>query len=60
MKKVRMLLVVASLASASIVVSATPASAKCVGDPVNPCVIVCSVGQSNKYTEKFFEFCNVI
>jgi hypothetical protein len=39
--------------------SAGPASAKCVGDPVNPCVLICEVGLSNKYTEDLFSFCYV-
>jgi hypothetical protein len=58
-RKVRVFLAAVSFASAFIVVGAGPASAKCVGDPVNPCVVICQVGQSNKYTEDLFSFCNV-
>ena len=59
MKKLRLFLVAASLASVFVVGGAAPASAKCVGEPVNPCVIVCEVGTGNKYTERFFQFCYV-
>ena len=59
MKKLRVFLAAASLAAGIVVVGAAPASAKCVGEPVNPCVIICEAGTSNKYTEDFFEFCKV-
>lgn len=60
MKKLRVLLASVAMASAFVVTQAPPASAKCVGEPVNPCVLICSVGQSNKYTEPLFRFCHVI
>ncbi|MDQ3957233.1 MAG: hypothetical protein M3273_02805 [Actinomycetota bacterium] len=59
MKKLRVFLATAALASAFIVVGAGPAQASCVGEPVNPCVLVCKVGLSNKYTEPLFRFCYV-
>jgi hypothetical protein len=59
MKKVRVFLAAASLASALIVAVPGPASAKCVGEPVNPCVIICEIGTGNKYTEGLFRFCHV-
>lgn len=60
MKKLRLFLATAALVSAFVVVGAGPASAKCVGEPVNPCVLVCQIGMGNKYTEHLFEFCTVI
>lgn len=60
MKKLRLLLAAATMASAFVVVGAAPAHAKCVGEPVNPCVIVCGIGNSNKYTEPFFGWCEVV
>ena len=60
MRKLRVFLAAASVAAAFTVLSPAPASAKCVGEPVNPCVIICAVGQSNKYTEPLFRFCHVI
>lgn len=59
MKRLSVFLAAVSVASAFTVVSAAPASAKCVGEPVNPCVLICEVGQSNKYTEGAFRFCHV-
>ena len=62
MKKVRLLIAGAVLASSFIFVGASPASARCWSDPalpVNPCVVICSVGQGNKYTEDLFRFCEV-
>lgn len=59
MKKLRVFVATAALASAFIVTGAPPASAKCVGDPVNPCVLICEVGNSNKYTQDLFAFCKV-
>ena len=59
MKKLRLFFATALLASAFVATSAAPASAKCVGEP-NVCVLVCQVGQSNKYTAGLFEFCHVI
>ncbi|HYI46687.1 MAG TPA: hypothetical protein VE174_14610 [Actinomycetota bacterium] len=58
MKKVRIFLV-AALASSFMFVGAAPASANCQGDPVNACVVICEVGNSNKYTAPLFEFCKV-
>ena len=59
MKKLRLFLATSVLASAFIVGSAAPASAKCVGEPVNPCVLICEIGLGNKYTEDLFSFCYV-
>jgi hypothetical protein len=59
MKKLRVFLAAATLASAFIVVGAGPASARCVGEPVNACVLICEVGNSNKYTADLFSFCEV-
>lgn len=62
MRKVRLLIVGAVLASSFLFVGASPASANCWSDPslpVDPCVVVCSVGQSNKYTADLFRFCDV-
>jgi hypothetical protein len=59
MRKLRLFLAASVLASVFVVGSAGPASAKCVGDPVNPCVLICEVGLSNKYTEDLFSFCYV-
>ena len=58
MKKLRVVLAATALAASMIVVGAPPASARCTGDP-NVCVLVCSVGTGNKYTEPFFRFCYV-
>jgi hypothetical protein len=58
MKKIRMLVAATLLAGGLIVVGAPPASANCEGDP-NVCVLICSVGQSNKYTKDLFSFCYV-
>ncbi len=60
MKRLRMFVAAASLASAFVVVSAPPASASCIGDPVNPCAIACSVGYGNKYTRPFFHWCTIV
>ncbi|HJR44458.1 MAG TPA: hypothetical protein VJ927_02535 [Actinomycetota bacterium] len=60
MKKLRVFLATATLASAFVVVSATPASASCYGEPVDACAVVCYVGYNNKYTHDFFKFCEVI
>ena len=59
MKKLRLFVATALLASAFVVGSASPATAKCVGDPVNPCVLICEVGNGNKYTAELFGFCEV-
>ncbi|MGH2754654.1 MAG: hypothetical protein ACRDLB_09480 [Actinomycetota bacterium] len=58
MRRLRVLLAAAVMASAFIVVGAAPASANCEGEP-NACVLICEVGQSNKYTEGLFRFCHV-
>jgi hypothetical protein len=60
MKKLRLFLAASALATSMVVVGAGPASANCVGEPVNPCVIVCEVGTSNKYTEDLFAFCAIV
>jgi hypothetical protein len=60
MKKLRLFLATAALASAFVVVGAPPASADCVSPgPVNPCAVVCQVGLGNKYTAPYFRFCYV-
>ena len=58
MRKLRLFLVTALMASTFVVASAAPASANCEGDP-NVCVLVCEIGTSNKYTEELFTFCYV-
>lgn len=58
MKKIRLFLV-ATMSAGLILVGAPPAGASCAGEPVDPCVVVCSVGQGNKYTRDLFAFCNV-
>ena len=60
MKKLRVLLAGAIMASAFVVTSASPAHANCVGEPINPCVLLCSVGLSNKYTAPAFRWCYVV
>ena len=60
MKKLRVFLSAATIASAFTVLSPSPAHAKCVGEPVNPCVLLCSIGLSNKYTEPAFRWCYVV
>ncbi len=60
MRKLRVFIVAAAIAVGSIVVGAAPASAKCVGEPVNPCVVLCQIGLSNKYTEPLFRWCYVV
>lgn len=59
MKKLRVLLAAAIMSSAFVVTSATPAHAKCYGEPVNPCVVLCSIGLGNKYTAAAFQWCYV-
>jgi hypothetical protein len=59
MRKLRMFLVAAVAASAFVVVGGGPASASCVGDPVDACALVCQVGLGNKYTKDLFSFCYV-
>ena len=59
MRKLRVLLAATTLASAFVIVGAGPASANCVGEPVNPCVLVCEVGLGNKYTKDLFSFCYI-
>ena len=60
MKKLRVFLATAALASSIVVVGAGPAHAKCVGEPINPCVLVCSIGLSNKYTAGAFQWCYIV
>lgn len=59
MKKVRVLLAGAIMASAFVVTSASPAHASCYGEPVDPCVVLCSIGLGNKYTKPAFAWCYV-
>ena len=59
MRKLRLLLAAAIMSSAFVVVSAGPASASCIGEPVNPCAVVCQIGLSNKYTAPAFRWCYV-
>lgn len=60
LKKLRLFLATSAVASAFVVGGAAPAQAKCVGDPVNPCVLLCSVGYNNKYTHPLFKWCEVV
>lgn len=59
MKKLRVLLAGAIMASAFVVASATPASASCYGEPVNACRVVCAIGLGNKYTAAAFQWCYI-
>lgn len=59
MRKLRALLAAATMASAFMIVSAPPAHATCVGEPVNPCAVACSIGLGNKYTAPAFQWCYV-
>ena len=58
-KRLRLFLAASVLASVFVVGSATPASANCVGELVNPCVLICEVGLGNKYTKDLFSFCYI-
>ena len=61
MKKLRVFLAGAAAASALVIASPAPASASsCSDEPVNACVIVCSIGLSNKYTAPAFRWCYVV
>lgn len=59
MKRLKVVLATALLASSFSVLSAPPASASCAGDPVDACAVVCQVGLSNKYTKDLFSFCYI-
>lgn len=59
MKKLRVLLAGAVMASAFVVGTASPASASCYGEPVNACQVVCSIGLGNKYTAPAFQWCYI-
>ena len=59
MKKLRVLLAAATMASAFVVAGATPAHASCYGEPVDPCVVLCQIGLGNKYTAAAFQWCYV-
>lgn len=59
MKKLRVFLATAAVASAFVVTSAGPAHASCYGEPVNACQVVCAIGLGNKYTEPAFRWCYV-
>jgi hypothetical protein len=59
MKKLHVVAASAVMASAFVVVGAAPARASCIGEPVNPCAVVCQVGTSNKYTAPLFRICTV-
>ncbi len=61
MKKARLFLVGTLMSTFFIVGPAGPASANCQGDPnlPDPCVAICQIGQSNKYTEGLFSFCEI-
>ena len=59
MKKLRVLLAGAALASTIVVGGATPAHASCYGEPVDPCVVLCQIGLGNKWTAPAFKWCYV-
>ena len=59
MKRLRILAAATLLGSAFTVVTATPARANCIGEPVDPCAAVCQIGLGNKYTHDLFAFCYV-
>ena len=58
MKKVRVIIAGAVLASSFLVVGASPANASCAGEP-NVCQAVCAVGLGNKYTRDLFAWCYI-
>lgn len=59
MKKLRVFLATTAMASAFVVGSAAPASASCVGEPVNACKVVCAIGLGNKLTAPAFQWCYI-
>ncbi len=59
MKKLRLFLAASALASVFVVGGAAPAHASCIGEPVNPCAIVCRIGLGNKYTAPLFQWCYI-
>lgn len=64
MKKLRVFLAAATLASAFTVLSASPAHATCFnpGEPLgvpNACHVVCAIGLGNKLTRPAFQWCYV-
>ena len=58
MKRLRVILAGAVLASSFIIFGASPASASCAGDP-DVCQAVCQVGLGNKYTRDLFAWCYI-
>lgn len=59
MRKLRVVLAAATMASAFVVVGAPAAHASCVGEPVDACAVACSIGLGNKYTAPAFQWCYV-
>lgn len=59
MKKLRVLVATATMASAFMVAGASPAHASCYGEPVDACRVACSIGLGNKYTAAAFQWCYV-
>lgn len=60
MKKLRVSLVAATMASAFVVAGAAPAHANCTTiTGQNPCAVVCAIGLGNKYTAPAFRWCYV-
>ena len=59
MKKLRVLLAGAIMASAFVVVGASPAHASCYGEPVDACRVLCSIGLGNKWTAPAFQWCYI-
>jgi hypothetical protein len=59
MKKLRVFLAATALSSVFVVGGASPAHASCIGEPVNPCAVVCAIGLGNKYTAPAFRWCYV-
>ena len=60
MKKMRVLLAAATIASAFVITSASPAHANCstiTGH--SPCAMVCAIGLGNKHTAPLFRWCYV-
>lgn len=60
MKRVRLFLATAAIASAFVVGGAGPAHASCIIEPVNPCVIVCRIGYGNPTTQPYFRICTIL
>lgn len=59
MKRLRVLAAATLLGSALTVVTAAPARANCIGEPIDVCAAVCQIGLGNKHTRDLFKFCYI-